>query len=172
MLLALVSMAGLAIPLSPGVFWEYLESFAERKGEIRSITEETTRFEVRGTVLSPYILQTGGADPVSGPVETGDDWIRIPSFTGEDALPLPLEVGRKGPAGEDGSAWTVEAEEEVTVPAGVFRALRCALRTATSVSVLWIAPGVGIVREEQGAPRTRPDVERVLLRRGPVLRAP
>jgi len=168
MLLALVSLAGFAIPLQPGTFWEYREAYAEKLGEIHSVTEEVTRFEVRGTALSLFVRQTGGADPASGPVEVGEDWIRITPWTGEDALPMVLEVGRKGPvAGDGAAAWTVEAEEEVSVPAGVFRALRCALRTPTSVSVLWIAPGVGVVREEQGAPRTRPEIERVLLRRGP-----
>jgi len=30
--------------------------------------------------------------------------------------------------------------------------------------VLWIAPGIGVVREIQGAPGQRPEIERVLLR--------
>jgi hypothetical protein len=64
--------------------------------------------------------------------------------------------------------WKVEAEEEVSVPAGTFRALRCALRTPTTVAILWIATGVGVVKEQQGTPKARPQIERVLLRRGPV----
>ncbi|HKC11674.1 MAG TPA: hypothetical protein VKI41_06415, partial [Vicinamibacteria bacterium] len=65
-----------------------------------------------------------------------------------------------------GAAWTVEEVEEVTVPAGTFAALRCALRTRHNASVLWIAPGVGVVRETQGTPGRRPEIERVLLRWG------
>ena len=49
------------------------------------------------------------------------------------------------------------------MPAGRFKALRCALRTWRSESVLWIAPGVGVVRETQGSPGRRPEIERVLL---------
>jgi hypothetical protein len=52
----------------------------------------------------------------------------------------------------------------VAVPAGVFIALRCALRTWRSESVLWIAPGVGVVKESMGTPGQRPEIERVLLR--------
>jgi len=163
MLLAAIEFA---VPLRPGTWWEYRESYAERLGEIDSINDDLTRFEVRGPEERLYIHQTGGADPASGPVEVGDGWIRLASWTGEDALPLPLAVGRKGPVSEAGAAaWTVEAEEEVTVPAGTFRALRCALRTPSAVAILWIAPGVGVVREQQGIPRTRPQIERVLLRR-------
>ncbi len=51
----------------------------------------------------------------------------------------------------------------MTVPAGRFQALRCALRTWRSVSVLWIVPGVGVVKETQGSPGRRPEIERVLL---------
>jgi hypothetical protein len=167
-MLALLLLAPFAIPLYPGAFWEYRESSSERIGEIDSITDEVTRFEVRGTPGHLSIRQTGGVDPASGPVEVGEDWIRLTPWTGEEALPLPLEVGRAGPASEEGAAvWKVEAEEEVTVPAGIFRALRCALRTTTSLSILWIAPGVGVVKEQQGSPRTRPHIERVLVRRGP-----
>jgi hypothetical protein len=133
-------------------------------GGIDSITDDTTRFEVRGTPEQPFIHQSGGADPGSGPVEAGEGWIRLGPWTGEDALPLPLEVGRTAPPSEGGPGFTVEAEEEVTVPAGTFRALRCALRTRGSESVLWIVPGVGIVRETQGTPGMRPEIERVLQR--------
>jgi hypothetical protein len=150
--------------LEPGTWWEYRESYAEHVGGIDSITDETTRFEVRGTSEQPFIHQSGGADPASGPVEVGDGWIRLGPWTGEDALPLPLEVGRTAPPTDAGPGFTVEAEEDVTVPAGTFRALRCALRTKTSESVLWIARGVGVVRETQGVPGTRPEIERVLLR--------
>ena len=156
-----------AIPLRPGTWWEYRESYAERLREIDSISDEPTRFEVQGTEERPFIRQTGGVDPASGPVEVGEGWIRLAPWTGEDALPLPLAVGGKGPSPEAGAAvWAVEAEEDVTVPAGRYRALRCALRGPAAVAVLWIAPGVGVVREHQGAPRTRPQVERVLVRYG------
>ena len=163
----LVAAASFAIPLRPGVYWEYRESYSEKKGEIDSISDDNTRFEVRGTPERLFIHQTGGADPASGPVEVGEDWIRLTPWTGEEALPVPLEVGRSGPPSEAGVAvWKVEAEEVVTVPAGTFPTVRCALRTSTSVSILWIAPGVGVVKEQQGAPRTRPQIERVLLRWG------
>jgi hypothetical protein len=60
----------------------------------------------------------------------------------------------------------MEAEETMEVPAGIFRSLRCALRGPGSESVLWIAPGVGVVRETQGSGRSgrRPEIERVLLK--------
>jgi hypothetical protein len=152
--------------LEPGTWWEYRESYAEPVGGIDAITDETTRFEVRGSREQPFLLQTGGADPGSGPVESGEGWIRLGPWTGEDALPLPLEVGRTGPPSEAGPGFAVEAEEEVSVPAGTFSTLRCALRTRENESVLWIAPGVGVVRETQGTPGQRPEIERVLLRWG------
>jgi hypothetical protein len=169
-MVALLLLAALefAIPLNPGSFWEYRESYSERIGEIDSISDELTRFEVRGTPEALFITQTGGADPASGPIEMGEGWIRLTPWTGEEALPVPLEVGRSGPPSEAGVAvWKVEAEEDVSVPAGTFRALRCALRTPTTVAILWIAAGVGVVKEQQGTPKARPQIERVLLRRGP-----
>jgi hypothetical protein len=99
-------------------------------------------------------------------VESGEGWLRLPPFTGEDALPIPLELGRSGPPSEGGGAWTVEAREDVVVPAGSFSALRCAFRTATVEAVLWIAPGVGVVRQVEGARGRPPELERVLLRWG------
>jgi hypothetical protein len=172
MVLLLAAALVSPIPLVPGTWWEYRESYTERRGEIDSTTDEMTRFEIRGTAERPFIHQRGGADPGSGPVEAGEGWIRLGPWTGEDALPLPLEPGRSGPAAGDGlKGWTVEEEEDVTVPAGTFRALRCTLRTPTVVSSLWITPGVGVVRETQGAPGRRPEIERVLVRwagaRGP-----
>lgn len=152
------------VPLEPGTWWEYAEYYTEHIGALDSTSEDTTRFEVRGTRRRLFLNQTGGADPSPGPVEQGDGWIRLGPWTGEEALPLPLEPGRSGPPAEGGGAWTVEAEEEVTVPAGTFRALRCAVRTRGSESVLWIAPGVGVVRERQGVPARRPEIERVLRR--------
>jgi hypothetical protein len=167
--LLLLAIELFAIPLKPGAFWEYRESYAERMGEIDSISDEITRFEVRRTPGHFVIRQTGGADPASGPVEEGEGWIRLTPWTGEEALPVPLEVGRSGPPSEAGAAvWKVEAEEALTVPAGTFRALRCALRTPTSVAILWIAAGVGVVKEQQGTPKARPQIERVLLRWGMV----
>ena len=164
-LLLLVGFASSPVPLARGTVWEYRESYTEARGEVDSTTEEVTRFEVRGSAERPFLLQTGGVDPSPGPVEAGEGWIRLTPWTGEDALPLPLEVGRAGPRTEGGAPWIVEAEEEVTVPAGTFHALRCALRGPSSVSTLWIAPGVGVVKETQGtgAPGRRPAIERVLL---------
>jgi len=154
------------IPLEPGTWWEFRESYTEHLGGLDSISDDTTRFEVRGTPARPFLKQEGGADPSSAPIEVGDGWIRLGPWTGEEPLPLPLEPGRTGPPSEGGPGWSVEAEEEVTVPAGTFRTLRCALRTRDTESVLWIALGVGIVRETQGAPRKRPDIERVLVKWG------
>lgn len=155
------------IPLAPGTWWEYLESYTEYLGGVDSTTDEVTRFEVRGSHERPFLHQKGGADPSPGPVEIGEGWIRLGPWTGEDALPLPLEPGRSGPPSAPGaSGFTVEGEEEVTVPAGTFAALRCALRTRAFASVLWIAPGVGVVRETQGPSGRRPEIERVLLRWG------
>jgi hypothetical protein len=164
--LLLAVLAG-PIPLEPGCWWEYRESYTESLHGVYSTSEEEVRFEVRSGRQGLFLVQKGGADPASGPVERGPGWIRIGPWTGEEPLPLPLEVGREGPPSEEGPGWRVEAEEEVTVPAGTFEALRCAIRTWRSVSVLWIAPGVGIVRQTEGAPGTPPELERVLLRRGP-----
>jgi hypothetical protein len=161
----LLLLVALALPfLEPGTWWEYRESYTERLGAIDSTSDDVTRFEVRGRPGRLFILQTGGFDPSPGPVEEGDGWIRLAPWTGDDVLPLPLEPGRAGRAAEDGTAWSVEAEEEVSVPAGTFKALRCAYRTRSQVSILWIAPEVGVVREVQGPPGRRPDLERVLLR--------
>jgi hypothetical protein len=154
------------IPLEPGTWWEFRESYTEHLGGLDSISDDTTRFEVRGTPERPFLKQEGGADPSSAPIEVGDGWIRLGAWTGEEPLPLPLEPGRTGPPSEGGPGWSVEAEEEVGVPAGTFRTLRCALRTRETESVLWIALGVGIVRETQGARRKRPDIERVLTKWG------
>jgi hypothetical protein len=161
-------LQGSPVPLARGTYWEFRESYTEAQGELDSTTEGVTRFEVRGSAGRPYIHQTGGADPSPGPVEAGEDWIRLTPWTGEDPLPLPLVPGRSGPRTEGGGAWTVEAEEEVAVPAGAFRALRCALRSPGSESVLWIVPGVGVVRETQGTgrPGRRPEIERVLVKWG------
>jgi hypothetical protein len=150
------------VPLSVGTWWEYRESYTEHREGIDSTSDDVTRFAV---VSGRLIVQNGGADPVSGPVERGEGWIRLAPWTGEEALPLPLEPGRAGPALEpDVEPWRVEAEEQVSVPAGTFKAMRCAVRTWRIVSVLWIAPGVGVVREVQGVPGYRPEIERVLLR--------
>jgi hypothetical protein len=166
--LLVVSFAASPVPLERGTFWEYREFYSEPKGEIDATTDEITRFEVHGSAERPFIQQTGGADPGAGPVEAGEGWIRLAPWTGEDALPLPLEVGRSGPAADGGGSWKVEAEEEVTVPAGTFRARRCVLRAPGVVSILWIAPGVGVVKETQGTgtPGRKPEIERILLRWG------
>jgi hypothetical protein len=153
------------IPLAPGNFWEYLESYAEQHAGVSAIEEATTRFEMRRGRRGFYVVQKGGADPTSGPVERGLGWIRLLPWTGEDALPLPLVAGRVGPGSSaDHAGWKVEEEEELTVPAGTFKTLRCAIRTWTQVSLLWIAPGVGVVKETQGVPGRTPEIERVLLR--------
>ncbi|MGE0453371.1 MAG: hypothetical protein AB7O37_00660 [Vicinamibacteria bacterium] len=152
-------------PLAQGTYWVYRETYAERLGGIDALEEEETRFEVRGTRSRPFLLQTGGFDPASGPVERGAGFIRLAPWTGEDALPLPLEPGRAGPVtSPDGAPWRVEAEEEIEAPAGRFLTLRVALRGPGTHSVLWIAPGLGVVRETQGPPGQRPELERMLLR--------
>jgi hypothetical protein len=153
------------IPLVSGSFWEYRESYAEQHAGVAAIEETTTRFAIHLGRRGFYVTQRGGADPASGPVERGDGWIRLLPWTGEDALPLPLELGRVGRGSSaEHEGWKVEAEEEVTVPAGTFKALRCAIRSWTQVSLLWIVPGVGVVKETQGAPGRIPEIERVLLR--------
>jgi len=167
-MLGLLALAMLEapLPLEPGSYWEYREYYTEQLGAVAATQDDVTRFEVRGSRAHPFLSQTGGADPSPGPIEQGPDWLRLAPWTGEDPLPIPLEVGRKGPAVEQGGAWTVEAEEQVEVPAGTFKALRCAIRTHQNESVLWIAPGVGVVRETQGVPGRQPEIERVLLRWG------
>lgn len=168
-MIALVLAAALPFPLEAGSSWVYREAYAEKHGEVDVVTEEETRFEVRERGRQILVVQTGGADPAgTGPVETGEGFVRLGPWTGEEPLPVPLQVGRSGPPAEDGRpGWTVEAEEEITVPAGTFKVFRCALRTWRSESVLWIAPGLGVVRETQGAPGARPEIDRVLLRAAP-----
>ncbi len=161
--LLLIAVLATPFPLAPGTWWEYRESYTETKRGVDSTTDDVTRFSVRGPIARPFIVQTGGVDPVSGPVERGEDWIRLSPWTGDDRLPLPLEPGRAA-VDEGGVGWRVEDVEPVTVPAGTFDALRCAFRTRTQVSILWIAREVGIVRETQGRPGAHPEIDRVLLR--------
>jgi hypothetical protein len=163
--------ASLPFPLEEGGFWIYREAYAEERGGLDSITEEETRFVVRRSPAQVFVVQKGGADPAGAvPVESGDGYLRLGPWTGDEALPLPLQVGRSGPAEDGRAAWIVESEEQVTVPAGVFTAFRCALRTWRSESLLWIAPGVGVVRETVGVPGRRPEIERVLLKASTVAR--
>ena len=54
-------------------------------------------------------------EPRLGPVEAGEGWIRLTPWTGEDALPVPLEVGRSGPRTEGGGAWMVETENALVL---------------------------------------------------------
>jgi hypothetical protein len=143
----------------------YRESYSEHRGEVAATEDSTTAFHLHRGARGLFLSQRGGADPVSGPVLQGPGWLKLPPWTGEDALPVPLAVGEVGPgSSDDHHGWKVEALEDVAVPAGEFRAFRCAIRTWTHVSVLWIAPGVGVVKEVHGAPQRRPEIERVLLR--------
>ncbi len=165
LVVATALLAEAPFPLEPGAFWVYRESYAEKRGAIHAITEDETRFEVRRAARRVFVVQTGGADPSGASlVEAGSDFIRLGPWTGEEPLPLPLEVGRSSPAEDGRTGWAVEEREEVSVPAGTFSAFRCALRTWRNESLLWIAPGVGVVKETIGVPRERPEIERVLLR--------
>ncbi|HEY7516170.1 MAG TPA: hypothetical protein VIC87_16895 [Vicinamibacteria bacterium] len=167
-LLEPLAAASLPFPMETGRFWEYRESYTERREGLDVTTDDVTRFQITGSASRPFLSQRGGADPSSAPIEWGDDWLRLGAWTGEEPLPLPLAVGRSGPPAEGRRpGWTVEAEEEVRVPAGEFRALRCALRTWRSESILWVAQGIGVVKEVQGTPGSRPEIERVLVRYGP-----
>lgn len=155
----------LPFPLEGGGFWVYREAYAERRGALDAISEDETRFAVRRSSRQVLLVQTGGADPAGAvPVELGPGFVRLGPWTGEEPLPLPLEIGGRGPAEDERPGWVVEALEQVEVPAGRFQAFRCALRTWRSESVLWIAAGVGVVKETIGVPGQRPELERVLLR--------
>jgi hypothetical protein len=160
---SLSAAEGVPFPLEVGTWWEFKESYTEHLGEIDSTSEDLTRFEVRGTGSRLVLRQTGGPDAATTPIEVGEDWLRFGVFTGEDALPLPL---RAGSASGNLHRFTVEKEEVVKVPSGVYLALRCSLRTRDLVSLLWIAEGVGVVREVEGRPDAHPDLERVLVRWG------
>jgi hypothetical protein len=94
----------------------------------------------------------------------GEGFLRFGILTGDEALPLPLRV--ETPPVADPSRFTVEGEEVLEVPSGIYLTLRCAVRTARFVSILWIAEGVGVVRQVEGRPGAHPDLERVLLRWG------
>jgi hypothetical protein len=154
-----------ATPFTAGAWWEYRELARERAGTIWSATESTTRFEVRRTRDGLFLHQSGGADPAPGPIERGEGWLRLTPWTGEEALPDPLTTGAAGPPAEDGlEPWRVEGEELVSVPAGDFRAFRCALRTSSLESVLWVVPDVGVVQEMHGVAGQPPELQRVLLR--------
>jgi hypothetical protein len=163
--LAALSLVATVVPLTPGTWWEYHELARERIGKLWSATDDTVVFSVRGRPGALLLAQRGGTDPGVGAVEIGEHSLRLGLWTGEGALPLPLVVGAEGPPMAEGLAgWRVEAEEVVEVPAGRFDAFRCGLRAPTSESVLWIAPGVGIVRETFGTPGEPPLVERELMR--------
>jgi hypothetical protein len=165
LVLLLLNPASADWPFAPGTWWDYRELSREKVGPIWSASEAETRFTVRGSLIRSFIAQEGGAEPSSGPVELGPDWVRLVPWTGEEALPWPLRVGAAGPSADDGTpGWRVELEETVSVPAGTYRTFRCALRTSVSWSVLWVAPDIGIIKEEHGAPRDPPELERVLLR--------
>jgi hypothetical protein len=164
LLLLLLALSDVPFPVDPGTWWEYREAYSVPSRELDLITDDVTRFTITGSAARPFVHQTGGADPASAPIETGAGFVRLGPWTGEEPLPLPLEVGRSGPSTDGVEPWRVEAEEEITVPAGTFRAMRCAVRTRTSAAVLWIAPGTGVVKETQGVPGRRPEIERVLLR--------
>jgi hypothetical protein len=163
-LAALIQLA-VGLPLTPGTWWEYRELAREKVGPVWSATELQTRISVQGSPSRPYLHQEGGLDPVSGRVEIGADWIRLPPWTGEDPLPWPLKVGAQGPAADVGLAgWSVETEEPVSVPAGNYMAVKCTLATPSLESTLWIVPGLGVIRETHGVPGLPPEIERVLLR--------
>ena len=166
--MAVLTRSGLLeapVPLPPAAWWEYAEAYTEQVGPLRATSDRTTRYTLSVSGGRAWVKQTGGADPAPGPIEQGQGWIRLGPWTGEDVLPLPLQAGSEGAASAEGAAvWRVEAEESVQVPAGTFWTLRCALRTPRSESVLWIAPGVGVVREVQGAPGKAPEIERLLER--------
>ena len=166
MILATLTLAAATvIPLEPGTWWEYQELAREKVGALWSASEDTATFSVRGRPGSLFLGQRGGSDPSVAPIEVTERSLRLGVWTGEEALPLPLEVGAEGPAPAEGlSGWQVEAEEEVEVPAGNFATFRCAVRTPRTESVLWIAPGVGIVRETYGTPGDPPLIERELVR--------
>jgi hypothetical protein len=165
LLLAAALVAEPPFPLENGAYWVYREAYAEKRGAVDAISEEETRFAVRRTPRQLLVVQTGGADPAGAvPVELGPDFVRLGPWTGEEPLPLPLEVGRSGPSEEERAPWLVEAREQIGVPAGRFDAFRCALRTWRSESLLWIVPGIGVVKETTGTPGQRPEIERVLLR--------
>ncbi|MCU0242920.1 MAG: hypothetical protein MUF51_10910 [Vicinamibacteria bacterium] len=161
---ALPQAAPAALPLTPGRWWEYEELLTEKIGPLRSTSEARTRFEIASEGRRRILRQFGGFDPGSGPVETGANWIRLGPWTGEQLLPLPLEVGAIGPASDGMPGWHIEAEEEVEVPAGRFRALRCTLRTDGNVAILWIAPTVGVIREQSGPSIEHPEMERRLVK--------
>lgn len=152
------------IPLKPGTAWIYRETWREDRGGLDEVTVSETRFEVRPG-RRPFLRQSGGEDPASGPAESGPGWLRLPPWTGEDALPLPLEPGGEGPVAEGSSSrWICSDFEEVSVPAGEFQALACGFSADGREARLWIALGVGVVRETEGPRGRRPDLERVLLR--------
>jgi len=162
---ALLLQAQAILPLESGAWWEFREISREKVGALWSATETVTRFIMRGAGQSRHLHQEGGVDPSPGPVEWGAGWIRLGPWTGEEPLPLPLAPGAAGPGLAPGlEGWRVEDEETLVVPAGEFHALRCALRTPEQESLLWIAPGVGVIRETRGAPGEPPDLERSLLR--------
>ena len=161
--LILLLLADLPFSLEPGTSWEYREAYTEHLGDLDSTTDDVTRFEVRGTAGHLVLRQSGGPDPSTAPIERTEGWLRFGVFTGEEVLPLPLEADPNRQEAEP-RAFAVEGEEVLTVPAGQYLVLRCTLRTPTSLSILWIAPGVGVVRQVEGRPGARPDLERVLLR--------
>ena len=54
------------IPLEPGTWWEFRESYTEHLGGLDSISDDITRFEVRGTLYAgrntePFVIRKGEA---------------------------------------------------------------------------------------------------------------
>jgi hypothetical protein len=163
-LLVLLLSAEPPFSLEPGTWWEYRESYTEHVGAIDSTTEDTTRLEVRGREGHLVLRQEGGPDPATVPIELGENSLRFGILTGDQVLVLPLKADPPPPP--DPGQFSVEGEEVVTVPSGVYLAVRLALRTPRFVSLLWVAEGVGVVRQVEGRPGAHPDLERVLLRWG------
>jgi hypothetical protein len=163
--LVLLLQVQVPLPLEVGTWWEYREISREKSGPLWVASETVTHFVVRSLDGRPFLHQEGGFDPSPGPIERGDDWIRLAPWTGEEPLPLPLAVGAVGPGLEaELQGWRVETQETISVPAGEFTVFRCALRSPEEDAVLWIAPDVGVIRETQGVPGQPPDTERLLLR--------
>src|SRR4029450_13160320 len=97
-LLLLLALVDAPLPLDPGTWWEYQEEYSVPSGELALITDDVTRFAITGVPGRPFVLRTGARCPASAPVESGEGFIRLGPWTGEESLPLPLEVGRAGPS--------------------------------------------------------------------------
>ena len=87
-------------------------------------------------------------------------------------IKIPLEVGAKWKYADEVfvSDYEVNGEEEITVPAGTFKAIKITMNgleysgpmSFQYYSILWVSKGVGIVKEDSKAGMRYPFVAKLV----------